>query len=252
MMRELGVKARRNHKPKITKKTRSTVAESPPRISVIMPTYNEAEYINETIESVIRQDYNKLELIVVDRGSTDETLEILKSYAHLGVNRFRYVSEPDRGRAHAINTGISLARGTLVSWLSADDTYYPGAVSQAVRSFTKHTSWAMIYGNVNYVNENSEVLSAFPTKPFDRKKLFEECFICQPATFLRKEAIIQVGGVDESKQICMDYDLWVRLAKFHSIGYVENTMASTRLHDANQSILLMNEIGSKEELHHRS
>jgi hypothetical protein len=145
-----------------------------------------------------------------------------------------------------LNKGIALAGGTLLGWLNSDDTYLPGAVSRAVRAMAEHPEWAVVYGRADYINEIGEVLHSYPTKSFDPNLLFEECFICQPAAFLRKDVVLQAGGWDETYKFCMDYDLWAKLSKYHSMGFIENRLANSRLHDASKSILIWKDTGLTE------
>lgn len=214
-----------------------------PSVSVVMPSYNQATYIKEAIESVLGQTYPRLELIVVDGGSTDGTVEILKRYRTNHPTRFRYVSEPDRGQTHALNKGLSMAKGDVLGWLNSDDRYHKGAVLKAAAALRKHPDWALVYGNANYINESGTVLYPYPTKPFDRDLLVEECFICQPSAFLRKDAVVKAGGWDESLRFCMDYDLWVRLSKQHSAGYIAEWMADSRLHEESKTMLIWKDVG---------
>ena len=107
-----------------------TVSREYPLVSVVTPSYNQGRYIEETIQSVLNQDYFRIEHIVVDGGSTDETLSVLKKYPHL-----KWVSEPDRGQSHAINKGFQIAKGEIAAWLNSDDTYLPGAVTAAVAAW---------------------------------------------------------------------------------------------------------------------
>jgi glycosyltransferase involved in cell wall biosynthesis len=217
-------------------------------VSVIMPSFNQARFLRETIETVLNQDYPFVELIVVDGGSTDGSIDILNSYAHLGPQRFRFLSEPDRGQAHALNKGLAMANGTILGWLNSDDTYHPGAISKAVQTLRQHPDWAMVYGRANFINERSEILRPYDTKPFDRDLLLRECFICQPAAFLMRDVVMELGGLNETYQFCMDYDLWLRITKNHSAGYIDDVLANYRLHDASKTHLIWKDTGVEEVL----
>lgn len=168
-----------------------------PLVSIITPSYNQGKFIRETIESVLKQDYMKLEHIVIDGGSSDETLQILKEYSNLD-SRFRFVSEPDNGQSHAINKGLKLAKGEVIGWLNSDDTYLPGAVNHVVNGFLQNPNWSMVYGSANITNVNNEILSKFVARRVRLNDLFTSCPICQPAVFLRKKTLNELGGIDES------------------------------------------------------
>lgn len=220
---------------------------SMPLVSIITPSYNQAAYIKQTIESVLRQDYPAIEHIVVDGGSTDGTQMILRQYSQLG-DRFRYISEPDRGQSHAINKGLKMARGEIIGWLNSDDTYYPQAVTKAVNSLVRNPEWAMVYGKGLHINEHNKILYKYPWVPFDRKKMFYHCIICQPTAFIRKHVMEEIGGVDEDLHFCMDYDLWLRISDKYTIGWIEDYLASSRLHDACKSVTSLIDVGFPEIL----
>lgn len=203
-----------------------------PLVSVITPSYNQASFIQRTIESVLKQDYPHIEHIVVDGASTDGTLGVLQQYTHLG-ERFRYVSEPDRGQSHAINKGLGMARGEIIGWLNSDDTYFPGAIRKAVTALQQHPDWGVVYGKGLHIDENDKVKYPYIwVEEFDRRKLFHFNLICQPAAFLRKDAFLAVGGVDEGHDWCMDYDLWNRISMHYPIGSIPEYLGHSRLYAA--------------------
>lgn len=239
-------RAKRGRATKARSKRRQSLRIGNDLVSVIMPSFNQAQFLRESIETVLNQDYPSVELIVVDGGSTDGTIDILNSYAHLGPHRFRFVSEPDRGQAHALNKGLAMANGTILGWLNSDDIYNPGAISKAVAAFRRHPDWVMVYGKANYINERSEILRPYDTKPFDRDLLLRECFICQPASFLMRDVVMELGGLNETYQFCMDYELWLRIAKNHSAGFINDVLANYRLHDSSKTNLIWQETGVEE------
>lgn len=216
-----------------------------PLVSVVTPSFNQASFIRETIESVMAQDYEHIEHIVVDGGSTDGTLDILRSYSHLG-DRFRYVSEPDNGQSHAINKGVSLARGEIIGWLNSDDIYEPGAIRKVVDAFLNQPEHGVVYGKANYIDEAGQVLRPYRVERLEEKTLFESCFICQPAAFIRKDVFLQTGGVNEQLKFCMDYDLWIRISRHDSLRFIDEPLASSRLHGACKSIAQWSDVGLPE------
>ncbi len=149
-----------------------------PLVSVITPSLNMGRFIRPTIESVLGQDYPRLEYIVMDGGSSDDTLYILKSYA----GRIACFSEPDLGAADAVNRGFRRAQGSVLAFLNADDTYLPGAIAAAVGALQSHPEAAVVYGNAHWVDAAGRTLGRYPTRAFDAALLAQECFICQPAT----------------------------------------------------------------------
>ncbi len=197
-----------------------------PLVSIVTPSLNSAAFLEQAIESVLAQDYPDIEYLVIDGGSTDGTLEILRAHKA----RLTFVSEPDRGPAEAINRGFRLARGEVFAWLSADDYYLPGAVATAVEQLAAHPAAGLVYGEADWVDAEGRRLGAYPTGPFDAKRLATECFIAQPAAFLRREAFEAVGGLDLRWRYTFDYDLWIRLAQRFSFAYVRTRLAASRMH----------------------
>jgi glycosyltransferase involved in cell wall biosynthesis len=203
-----------------------------PLVSIVTPSFNQGRFIRQTIESVLSQDYPRIEYLVVDGGSTDETLEILRSYG----DRLTWVSEPDRGQADAINKGWRGARGEILAYLNSDDFYLPGAVSRAVRFLSERPDLVAVYGEAWHSDETGHVWERYPTEAFDRQRLKEICYICQPATFLRRHAVARVGYLDESLRYCMDYDLWLRLLQVGPLGHLPEYLAVSRLYGDNKTM----------------
>lgn len=197
-----------------------------PLVSIVTPSFKSAYYITETIESVKQQDYPHIEHIVVDGGSQDGTLEILKRYPHLV-----WVSEADNGQSHALNKGFKLARGEIIGWLNADDTFTPMAVSTAVRFLMGNPEAAAIYSDQNIVDEKDAFVRYSRSKPFDLSALFLENFIGQPTVFLRRCLVEELGGVGESLHYSMDREFWLRIGSKYQMHYLPNfASANFRLH----------------------
>ncbi len=196
-----------------------------PLVSIVTPVYNLAEYVEETVRSVLTQDYPRIEYIVMDGGSTDGTLEILSRYR----DRLRVVSGPDQGAAHAINRGFRLCRGEIFAFLHADDTYLPGAVRAAAEYLAAHPDAGGVYGEAYWIAADGRRLERYPTREFDPQALAEECFICQPACFLRREVFEQAGMLDPRLHCSFDYDLWIRIARFSRLDYLRRPLANSRM-----------------------
>lgn len=208
---------------------------SEPLVSIITPSFQQAKYIKETIRSVISQDYPNLEYIIVDGGSTDGTVEILKSYGNRD-KRIRWISEKDNGQAHAINKGLAMAKGEIIGWLNSDDTYEPHAVRKAVSALMRHPEWGVVYGKGNYIDANSKTTHAYQVEPYSARRLFESCYICQPAAFIRRSVFNVVGPIDESYHFCMDFELWMRISKKFEMGFKDRHLANSRLHPECKSV----------------
>lgn len=216
-----------------------------PLVSVITPSLNQARFIKATIDSILNQDYPNVEHIVVDGGSIDGTLSILQQYSHLG-DRFRFVSEPDRGQSHAINKGLALARGEIIGWLNSDDTYQPGGIRKAVQALQARPDCGMVHGKCYVINEHGQVMNSLHVTPADHNKLFHGCVVCQPAAFIRKSVFQKMGGVNESLQFCMDYDLWIRISKSHTIAFVDDFLANARVYSTTKTATQWHTIGISE------
>lgn len=203
-----------------------------PSVFVVTPSYNQGEFLRDTIESVLSQDYGNLDYFVADGGSTDGSVAILESYG----DRLRWVSKPDGGQAAAIAAAWRCSDAEIVAWINSDDTYLPGAVSTAVRYLLAHPEHAMVYGNAWYTDRAGRRTEPYPTKPFDQDALREECFICQPATFVRREVFGVIDLPDPSLHFCLDYDLWIRLSRRFEIGRVDEYLATSRMHEDNKTL----------------
>ena len=206
-----------------------------PLVSIITPSYNQVRYLEETILSVLGQDYPHVEYIIIDGGSTDGSLETIRRYEpHLS----GWVSEPDRGQTDALNKGFARASGELLAWLNSDDTYLPGAVRQAVEAYQENPAAAMIYGEANLIDEAGRVIGRFPTRKTSYRQLLRgHVHIPQQASFFRADLWRQVGPLDDSFYFAMDYDLWVRLAKLAPLVHIPHLWANFRLHGRGKSVV---------------
>jgi glycosyltransferase involved in cell wall biosynthesis len=199
-----------------------------------MPSLNQAEFVRDSIDSVLAQDYAPIELIVVDGRSTDGTVDILRSYG----DRLRWVSEPDGGQTPAINKGFRMARGEVIGWLNADDLYLPGAVRTGVEYLEAHPEVDLVYGAADHIDGAGRVIAPYPTEPFNLARLRETCFICQPAVFFRRRVFERDGFLDEHYNSSMDYEYWVRIAHQGTVAYHPVRLAQSRLHPGAKTLRL--------------
>jgi len=211
---------------------------STPLVSIITPSYNQAHFIEETIQSVLGQTYPHIEYLIVDGGSMDGSREIIERYARQYPERMPWwVSERDRGQTDAINKGFARARGEILAWLNSDDTYLPNAVAEAVDFLQAHPEAGMVYGDANLTDERGNVLGPFPARQTDLRRLRRGfVHIPQQASFFRASLWRQVGPLDHSFYFAMDYDLWVRLARRAPLVYHPRLWATFRLHASGKSV----------------
>jgi glycosyltransferase involved in cell wall biosynthesis len=207
------------------------MSDARPLVSIVTPSLNQGRYVEAAIESVLAQDYSPIEHIVVDGGSTDETLDVLRRHTHL-----RWASEPDDGQAHAIDKGFRLASGSIFAWLNADDIYLPGAVSAAVAAL-RETGAALVHGAWRQLDEHGATLRDVPVVPFDlRRQLDVANRVSQPTTFFTREAYFAVGGVDPRYRYAMDYELWLKLGTRFDVREIDATLAAHRFHAASKTV----------------
>jgi glycosyltransferase involved in cell wall biosynthesis len=198
-----------------------------PLVSIVTPSFNQARYLEETVQSVLNQDYPNLEYLIVDGASTDGSIEIIRKYE----DRLTWwVSEKDRGQAEAINKGLSRARGEIIAWLNSDDIYLPGAISSAVKVFEENPEVVLVYGNMLAIDENGETTNILRYRQLNLEDLLCFQIIGQPAVFFRHTALKEAGDLDPTYHFLLDHHLWLRLALQGRILHVDETWAAARYH----------------------
>jgi FkbM family methyltransferase len=200
-----------------------------PRVSVITPSFNQARFLDQTMRSVFDQGYPNLEYIVIDGGSTDGSVDIIRRYA----DRLAYwVSEPDRGQASAVNKGMARVTGDIVGWVNSDDFYYPGAIQAAVDAFAADPGLAFVYGRGNRVDDDGALIEPFQfSRPFDLQALTNGIdYILQPTAFMRRGALAQVSPLDPTLHWTLDWDLWIRLGRRFPARMIDHVTAASREH----------------------
>lgn len=199
-----------------------------PLVSVVTPSFNQAQFLEKTLRSVLDQAYPNIEYIVVDGASTDGTLEILEQYG----DRLTWISEPDQGQTHAINKGFDMATGSILAWLNSDDLYTPGAIATVVEYFQTHPEAMFVYGDALVIDDQDRLFGMRAhVQACTRSSLVEVGdFIVQPAAFWRRELWEAIGPLDESLHYTMDYEYWMRAAEHFPLHYLPVSLAYERIY----------------------
>lgn len=208
-------------------------AEHYPRISVVTPSYNQGSFLEETIRSVLLQGYPELEFIIIDGGSTDDSVDIIRKYERWITY---WVSEPDKGQTYAIDKGIGKATGDIFAWLNSDDVYPPGVLQQVAAEFISNPEIDLVYGDCEMIDDIGNTFSRFNVRAGGLEELLGENFISQPSAFFSKNGLQEVGGLDCDLHYAMDYDLWIRMfLKGLRALYVPKVFSCFRYHNASKS-----------------
>ena len=198
-----------------------------PRVSIVTPSFNQAAFLEQTIRSVLEQEYADVEYILIDGGSTDGSQEIIRKYA----GRLAYwSSEADRGQADAINKGMARAGGEIVAWLNSDDYYLPGAIPAAVEAFAANPDAALVYGDMLAVDEAGRTINTLKYRPVSLEDLLCFQILGQPAVFMRRTAFEQAGGLDTGFDLLLDHQLWLKLAQQGRLLHLVQLLAAARYH----------------------
>jgi glycosyltransferase involved in cell wall biosynthesis len=211
-----------------------------PLVSIITPSYNQAAFLEQTMRSVLEQDYPRVEYIVIDGASTDGSVDIIKRYAQ----RLAYwESKKDRGQAEAINKGMSRAKGEIVAWLNSDDYYLPHTIARAVQAFKDHPTASLLYADMQAVNEQGEIINALSYSQFSLEDLLCFHIIGQPAVFMRRDIFEKAGGLDIDFHLLLDHHLWIKIAMQGEILHVPQVWSAARYHSEAKNRALASEFG---------
>ena len=204
-----------------------------PLVTIVTPSYNQGQFIRATIDSVLTQDYPAVEYLVVDGGSTDGTIDILRGYG----DRVRWTSGPDAGQTDAIHRGFAAATGKYIAWLNSDDVYLPGAINAAVAELEAHPGTGLLYGGAEFIDRDGAVIiPAEPVQAWSLEKMLRTTnLVVQPSTFFLREAYTAIGGLDTNLNYVMDYDLWIRLGSKYPVRSIQRVICQVRAYGETKS-----------------
>jgi len=213
-----------------------------PLVSIITPSYNQVKYLEDTIQSVIRQDYPNLEYIIVDGGSTDGSQDVIKRYQD---KLAWWVSEPDQGQADAINKGFRKATGEIIAWLNSDDLYLPGAITSAVELFQDNPTSGVIYGDAVSADADGRLLNELRFESWGTRDFLQFNIICQPAVFMKRSIVEKIGFLDSSFHFFLDHQLWIRLSRETEFLHNPEIWAVSRYHQDAKNVTMASESGAE-------
>ena len=203
------------------------------RVSIITPSFNQADFLEETICSVLDQNVSDLEYFVIDGGSQDGSLDIIHKYAGQLTG---WVSEQDSGQAEAINKGFARATGEVVAWVNSDDYYLPGAIQAAAAVFQENPDCALVYGDVVAINGAGEPINVMTFGQWGLEDLMQFHILGQPSVFMRRGALLKAGFLDPSYHFMLDHHLWLRMAQLGPMRYVPERWSAARYHAAAKNV----------------
>jgi len=209
------------------------------KVSIVTPSYNQGIFLKRTIDSILSQGIEEIELLVFDGGSKDNSVEILKSYG----NQISFISEKDEGQSDAVNKGLLSAKGEIIGWLNSDDVYYEGAIKAVIEIFDKNPDIDIVYGRADHIDEYDNYIEDYYTELWNYERLKEICFICQPAVFFRRSIINEFGVLDKKLRYCMDYEYWLRVGMKKPFYFLDKKLAGSRLYSDNKTL------GSRRAVH---
>ncbi len=213
-----------------------------PLVTIVTPSFNQAHFLEQTMRSVLDQDYPNIEYMVVDGGSTDGSVDLIQKYS----KRLKWwVSEKDNGQAEAINKGFARASGEIIAWINSDDYYMPGAIAEAVKALSEHPEVGMVFGNVRVVDENEKVLNLLAYGDWGLSDLMSFRIIGQPAVFMRRAVLEKAGFLDQSFHLLLDHHLWIRIAREDGMQYIPSLWASAHYHEDCKNLAMASSFGAE-------
>ena len=205
-----------------------------PLVSIVTPSYNQVNYLGTTIQSVLGQDYPKIEYGVVDGGSNDGSVDLIKKYEK---QVSWWVSEPDQGQSHAINKGITRSKGEVVGWLNSDDIYLPNAISQAIEYMERYQV-DLVFGNAIIIDETGNPLGDLKFGDWGLEDFLRFRVICQPAVYMKRHVWDEVSGLDNDLHYMLDHQLWIKISSSFSVKFIPSYWAASRYHKLAKNVAL--------------
>lgn len=213
--------------PRAVPSTSAATSTEHPLVSIVTPSLNQGRFLRAAIDSVLGQGYPRIEYVVMDGGSTDESRAILQSYGE----RVRWVSQPDGGQADAINKGFARCRGEIRGFLNSDDVLLPDAIARVVAHFEDHPDCDLVYGRAHYLDEEGHVTGSYATAEYSFDRLMHSNCICQPAAFWRTRIAERVGSFNEDLRWALDYEYWLRIDRAGGrIEHIDDVLGAWRVY----------------------
>lgn len=226
-----------------------------PRISIVTPSFNHARFIRQTVRSVLEQDYDNLDYLVIDDGSSDNTLDLL---ATIKDPRCRIIKQNNRGLAAVLERGFRETNSDIMGWVNSDDMLMPGALTKVASCFMTHTQHEFIYGDGIIIDEQGKPQQVRKEINFyPRILLWDFCYILQPGAFWRRSLYQKVGGIDTTFKHCMDYDLWMRFTQYSKPFHLPEFLCIVRFHSKSltktqQEVCRLENARIRDNIYHQS
>ncbi|HSW90172.1 MAG TPA: glycosyltransferase family 2 protein [Patescibacteria group bacterium] len=204
-----------------------------PKISIVTPSYNQGQFLEATLQSVFDQKYPNLEYIVMDGGSTDNSVSLLKKFAKIAKTKkinFTWQSKKDKGQTDAINAGLKIAIGTILAYLNSDDTYEPNTLKTVAQFFQDHPEENFLYGKARLIDADGKRIGVYNSSQATLQSLHGGCVISQPTTFWTRKLYSKIGPFDDSFHFTMDYEYWCRVIRKYPMNFIPEFFANARIH----------------------